>query len=119
MFFTGGADLINTSLIRTKTTDEVGAPSKSLDFRTFSMHILINFVKIRTLFQQVSLAWRLDREMRGRLVLYETGFTRLGFSLPASGYLRFICFLIDLGTGHNFIIYRLVGGGGGGGVFKG
>ena len=87
MFFTGGADLINTSLIRTKTTDEVGAPSKSLDFRTFSTHILINFVKTRTLFQQVSLASRLDREMRGRLVLYETGFTRLGFSLPASGYL--------------------------------
>ena len=34
--------------------------------------------KKRTLLQQlaVSLTWRLDREMRRRLILHETGFTR-------------------------------------------
>ena len=33
-------------LIRTKTTEEGEAPSKRLHFRTFSTHILVNFVKI-------------------------------------------------------------------------
>ena len=34
--------------------------------------------KKRTLLQQlaISLTWRLDREMRRRLILHETGFTR-------------------------------------------
>ena len=50
------------------------------------------------------LAWRrLDREMRRRLVLHETGFTRWRFFTSyfieveySSGYLLFICVWIDL-----------------------
>ena len=68
--------------------------------------IHLNFrLKTRTLLQRPSvwLAWRLDREMRRRLILHETGFPRLRFFTSyfidveySSGYLLFICFWIDL-----------------------
>ena len=51
----------------------------------------------------ISLAWRLDREIRRRLILHETGFTRWRFLNSffiyveySSGYRLFICFWIDL-----------------------
>ena len=49
--------------------------------------------KKNALFATFSLAWRLDREMRRRLILHETGFTfeRLFYFL-----LYFICFWSDL-----------------------
>ena len=51
----------------------------------------------------VELAWRLHREMRRRLILHETGFTRERFLTSffidveySSGYLLFICSWTDL-----------------------
>ena len=41
----------------------------------------------------VSLAWRLDREMRRRLIIHETGFTRESFFTPFFWIFNFYLFL--------------------------
>ena len=53
--------------------------------------------------RSISLAWRLDLEMRRQLILHETGITRQRFFTSyfidveySLGYLLFICFWIDL-----------------------
>ena len=67
-------DVIVHELQRVYNRSSDDSLNKNYINRSASLYLVVT----RTLLQRrsVSLAWRLDREMRRRLILYEAGFTR-------------------------------------------